>query len=233
MKRLLLSAALALGIAAPAAAQTIDPRNDPLRNQWELRAGVTEHDVSILGLGGTKGKENSGALNAEIILPQSPLLTRLTPGFLRNTFRPQPWVGGTLNLGGKTSYGGAGVLYRGYAGQRLYGEWATGVVVHDGVLENDPSALLQGLQDGTITGPFTDAQVQQTLVDLQDLQFRQSRNIEFGSRVLFRNAFTLGYRVNRNLAVEGFVEHLSHGTILSSGSNEGLDSYGLRTAIRF
>ncbi len=232
MKRFLafaLLALLALAAAVPATAQV----GDPLRDQWELRAGVTEHDVSIFGLGGDKGKENSGAINAEIILPQSPLLTRLTPGFLRDTFRPQPWVGGTLNLGGKTSYGGAGVLYRGYAGQRLYGEWATGLVIHDGVLENDLSALLLGLQNGSLTEPFTDAQMLQTLIDLQDLDFRQGRNIEFGSRVLFRNAFTLGYRVNRKLAIEGFVEHLSHGTILSSGSNEGLDSYGLRTAIRF
>ena len=229
MKRFLLCCALALGIAAPAAAQV----GDPLRSKLELRVGATEHDVSILGLGATKGKENSGALNAEIVLPQNPFLTRITPRFLRNTFRPQPWVGGTLNLGGKTSYGGAGVLYRGYAGERIYGEWATGLVVHDGVLENEPSAFLQGLQDGTITGPFTDEQVRQAQIDLQDLQFRQGRNIEFGGRVLFRNAFSVGYRVNRSLAVEGFVEHLSHGNIIASGSNEGLDSWGLRTAVRF
>ena len=229
MKRLFLAAAIALGLAAPAAAQV----GDPLRDQWELRVGATEHDVSILGLGATKGKENSGALNAEIVLPQSPFLTRITPRFLRNTFRPQPWVGGTLNLGGRTSYGGAGVLYRGYAGERLYGEWATGLVVHDGTLENEQSDLLIGLQNGTITPPFTDDQILQTLTDLQDFEFRQNNNIEFGGRVLFRNAFTLGYRVNRTLAVEGFVEHLSHGNILSNGSNEGLDSWGLRTAIRF
>ena len=229
MKRLLSSALLALALAAPAAAQV----GDPLRDQWEVRLGATEHDVSIFGLGATKGKENSGAVNAEVVLPQSPFLTRLTPGFLRNTLKPQPWVGGTLNLGGKTSYGGAGVLYRGYAGERLYGEWATGLVVHDGVLENEPSDLLLGLQNGTITPPFTDAQILQAQIDLQDIQFREGRNIEFGSRVLFRNAFTIGYRVNRTLAVEGFVEHLSHGTILSSGSNEGLDAWGLRTAVRF
>ena len=228
MKRALTALALALFAAAPALAQ-----DDPLRNQLELRVGAVEHDVSILGLGATKGKENSGAITADIILPQNPFLTRITPKFLRNTFRPQPYVGGTLNLGGRTSHAGAGVLYRGYAGERLYGEWATGLVVHDGTLENEPSALLQGLQDGTITGPFTDAQIFQTLVDLQDLEFRQRNNIEFGSRVLFRNAFTVGYRVNRKLAVEGFVEHLSHGNILSSGSNEGLDSYGVRTSLRF
>ncbi len=218
-----------MGFSAPALAQI----NDPLRDQAEFRLGVTEHDVSIFGLGATKGKENSGALNAEIILPQSEFLTRLTPGFLRDTFRPQPWVGGTLNLGGRTSYGGAGALYRWYGGERLYGEWATGVVVHNGELENEPSALLQGLQDGTITGPFTDDEVLQAQIDLQDLEFRQGRNIEFGGRVLFRNAFTAGYRVNRKLAVEVFVEHLSHGNIIASGSNEGLDSWGFRTALRF
>ena len=228
MKRLLLPLIAVLGLSTPALAQ-----DDPLRNQLELRLGVTEHDVSIFGLGTTKGKENSGAINGEIVLPQNPFLTRATPRFLRGVLKPQPWVGGTLNLGGKTSYGGAGVLYRGYAGERLYGEWATGLVVHDGELENEPSELLQGLQDGTLTGPFTPAQVQQAQIDLQDLQFRQGRNIEFGSRVLFRNAFTLGYRVNRTLAVEGFVEHLSHGNILSNGSNEGLDSYGFRTSVRF
>ena len=219
MKRLILAASLALATALPAAAQ------DRLGEQLELRVGVTEHDVSILGLGATKGKENSGAINAELILPETPALKRF--------LSPQPWIGGTLNLGGKTSYGGAGLLFRQYGGERLYGEWATGLVIHNGELENEPSDFLQGLQDGTITGPFTDAQVLQAQIDLQDLEFRQSRNIEFGGRVLFRNAFTAGYRVNRKLAVEVFVEHLSHGNILANGSNEGLDSWGFRTAVRF
>jgi lipid A 3-O-deacylase len=229
MKQLILSLALILGVTMPAMAQV----NDPLRDQAEFRLGATEHDISILGLGESKGKENSGAINAEIVFPQSEFLTRLTPGFLRDTFRPQPWVGGTLNLGGRTSYGGAGALYRWYGGERLYGEWATGVVVHNGELENERSVLLQGLLDGTITGPFTEEQTLQTLIDLQDFDFRQSNNIEFGGRVLFRNAFTAGYRVNRKLAVEVFIEHLSHGNIIATGSNEGLESWGLRTALRF
>ncbi|MEL6688623.1 MAG: hypothetical protein AAFP97_13535, partial [Pseudomonadota bacterium] len=100
----------------------------------EIRAGVTEHDVEIFGLGSDKGKENSIALHGEIVFEE--------PELLKALLSPQPWVGGTVNLEGETSYGGAGFLFRQTFGDRLYGDWSTGLVVHDGTLEIDLPAFL-------------------------------------------------------------------------------------------
>ncbi|GLQ19934.1 acyloxyacyl hydrolase [Algimonas porphyrae] len=219
MKHLLLSAAIVLGLSVPASAQIA-----------ELRAGVTEHDVQIFGLGSDKGKENSAAIHAEILFEE--------PEFLKRFLSPQPWVGGTLNLGGRTSYGGAGFLFRQTFGERFYGDWSTGLVIHDGVLETDlpplftdPNFPLQTL----LTNPsaLTPDQLRRAQVENAEYAFRLDNEIEFGSRVLFRNAFALGVRFNDTWAGEAFVEHLSHGKILSSGPNEGLDAYGFRLAYRF
>ncbi|MEM7729463.1 MAG: acyloxyacyl hydrolase [Pseudomonadota bacterium] len=212
-------ALLATGIALPASAQVA-----------EIRAGVTEHDVEIFGLGSDKGKENSGAVHAEILFDE--------PDFLKPFLSPQPWVGGTLNLGGRTSYGGAGLLFRQTLGERFYGDWSTGLVVHDGTLEVDPPAFTTDPNFPLATllndpGALTPAQRIRAQTENQDFAFRLDNEIEFGSRVLFRNAFALGYRLSDAWAGEVFYEHLSHGKILSNGPNEGLDAYGFRAAYRF
>ena len=56
--------------------------------------------------------------------------------------------------------------------------------------------------------------------------------ISFGSRILFRQQLTFGYRVTDKWALEIFGEHLSNGQILSS-INEGVDILGLKAARRF
>ncbi|WP_298916048.1 acyloxyacyl hydrolase [uncultured Algimonas sp.] len=219
MKPFILTVAFLLGLSSTAHAQLS-----------ELRVGVTEHDVEIFGLGSDKGKENSGAINAEILFDE--------PDFLKPFLSPQPWIGGTLNLGGRTSYGGAGLLFRQTLGERFYGDWSTGLVVHDGTLEidlpsflTDPSFPLDVLIDDP--DGLTLEQVRRAQIENSEFERRLNTEIEFGSRVLFRNAFTLGYRVSDAWAGELFYEHLSHGKILSSGPNEGLDAYGVRVAYRF
>lgn len=219
MKHLALSLLATIGLASQSQAQIT-----------EIRAGVTEHDVEIFGLGSDKGKENSIAIHGEIVFEE--------PEFLKPFLSPQPWVGGTINLEGETSYGGAGFLFRQTLGDRLYGDWSTGLVVHDGTLEIDLPAFLSDpsfpvdllLTDPTSLTPEQAARAQQ---ENAAFQARLNSEIEFGSRVLFRNAFALGYRATDNWAGELFYEHLSHGKILSSGPNEGLDAYGVRLAYRF
>lgn len=196
----------------------------------ELRAGVTEHDVEIFGLGSDKGKENSVAVHAEILFEE--------PEFLKRFLSPQPWVGGTINLDGQTSYGGAGFLFRQSLGDRFYGDWSTGLVIHDGTLKTDLPSFLSDpnfpLAD-LFNNPsaLTPDQRTRAISENQAYAVRLENEIEFGSRVLFRNAFALGFRVTDQWASELFYEHLSHGKILSTGPNEGLDAYGVRLAYRF
>lgn len=90
----------------------------------EVRAGVTGHDVSPFGIGSTVKAERSVALNGEIIFEE--------PEFLKWALTPQPYIGGTINLEGETSYGGAGLLWRQNLGEKFYGDFSFGLAIHDG-----------------------------------------------------------------------------------------------------
>ncbi|CAM3636608.1 acyloxyacyl hydrolase [Litorimonas haliclonae] len=170
----------------------------------EMRVGANIHDIEILGFGTNKEKENSVAINAELVFEE--------PQFLKWALSPQPYIGGTYNLEGNTSYGGGGLLWRQGFGNKFYGDFSFGLVIHNGNLEFDR--------------PTTPAE---SLV----FQEQTRENIEFGSRILFRQQIALGYRFNKTYSAEFFIEHLSHGRILSSRSNEGLDVIGGRVAKRF
>lgn len=170
----------------------------------EMRVGANIHDIEILGFGTNKEKENSVAINAELIFEE--------PQFLKWALSPQPYIGGTYNLEGNTSYGGGGLLWRQGFGNKFYGDFSFGLVIHNGNLEFDR--------------PITPAE---SLI----FQEQTRENIEFGSRILFRQQVALGYRFNETYSTEFFIEHLSHGRILSSRSNEGLDVIGGRIAKGF
>jgi len=170
----------------------------------EMRVGTNIHDIEILGFGTNKEKENSVAINAELVFEE--------PQFLKWALSPQPYIGGSYNLEGNTSYGGGGLLWRQGFGNKFYGDFSFGLVIHNGNLEFDR--------------PTTPAE---SLI----FQEQTRENIEFGSRILFRQQVALGYRFNETYSTEFFIEHLSHGRILSSRSNEGLDVIGGRIAKRF
>jgi lipid A 3-O-deacylase len=217
MKTLILSLITALGLSSPAFAQVS-----------EIRGGAQQHDIEFFGLGGKKGKETSAALNAEIIFEE--------PEFLKWALSPQPYIGGSLNLSGNTSYGGAGLMWRQTLGEKLYFDFAFGLVVHDGTKEvalpsyfDDP-AIIAAL-NGTVQ--ITPAQLARIRAENTPYFNRLNNEIEFGSRVLFREALTLGLRVSERWATEVYVEHLSNGKILTNGSNEGLDVLGGRLSYRF
>jgi hypothetical protein len=171
----------------------------------EVRAGVAVHDLGWSIINADGDEEKSIALNAEIIFAE--------PEFLKWALSPQPYIGGTLNVEGKTSYGGAGLLWRQNLGERFYGDFAFGVVVHDGFLN------FEEIDDSTS--------------NLRDfIQTANSSNV-YGSRVLFRQQLTLGLNLSEDWAAEGFVEHISHGGLLSDGPNEGSDAAGFRLNRKF
>ncbi|MGB6317518.1 MAG: acyloxyacyl hydrolase [Litorimonas sp.] len=220
MKSFLLSVAVsigtgALGLAAPAWAQV-----------EEMRVGANIHDIDWSGLGNGGDKERSVALNAGIVFAESDIL--------KWALSPQPYIGGALNLGGETSYGGAGLLWRQTFGDRVYFDYAFGLVAHDGTLEAEASELVQRVASANGMADLTTAEAQQFLADLEDFRFRQRNEIDFGSRILFQNEFALGLRVSDGLSVQAFVTHLSHGRILAPNApNEGLDTLGFRVARHF
>ena len=169
----------------------------------ELRFGFQEFDQRSLDitLAARDGNENSLALNAEILFAE--------PDFLKWALTPQPYIGGALNIGGETSFGGGGLLWRQGFGKRFYGDLSVGLVAHTGLLD---------IQNQNITS-------------LAQLLTLNAENIEFGTRILFREQLALGYRLTPKWSTEIFVEHLSNANI--ARDNEGADSLGLRLARRF
>jgi hypothetical protein len=169
----------------------------------EIRVGVLGMDVVSID-GGVNGKEESAGLSL---------------GYVSDRFSDSGWIprleiGGDLNLGGKTNLAYAGGLWRGYFGgaDQFYIEGSFGLAVHDG--KDEVPDLEPGL----------------TPEEAQRRIFGNAHYIEFGSTVLFREAVSVGYRFSDTMAADIYMEHFSHGTLLSDGSNEGLDVFGVRLA---
>lgn len=174
----------------------------------EIRAGLSEFDERSINIGGDSSfaDENSVAVSGEVIFEK--------PDFFKWKIAPRPYVNGSLNLGGKTSYAGAGLVWRQNFSKKLYGDFGFGLVAHDGTLEVDRPAVFTA----------------ETSAEFFRRLFSEK---ELGSRILFREQFTLGYRVDEKWAAEIYFEHLSHGKILTDKTNDGADIIGFRAARRF
>lgn len=172
----------------------------------ELIGGVWQHDAEIFGLGGKKGKETSTSVSLEYQFD--------SPDWLEWALSPQPYVNGMANLNGNTSFVSAGLSWRQGFSDKLYGRYALGISAHNGTKEV-PSPNNQ-------TDP----------VIIADLVNRKATEIEFGSSVLFRNSFAIGYQMSDDVGVELIWEHHSHAKFFDD-VNEGIDNLGVRVAKRF
>jgi len=201
VKKLLLSAAMVCGLLSVVVHTA---------QADEMRLGVMVHDAQFfesLPFGGRHGKEQSISVTAEYVWD--------SPEWLSWAMNPMPYVGGSLNLGGKTSHGGAGLLWRYNLKKDFYFDIGSGLAIHDGAVRTpDP-----------LTGT--------NVVEVSEFRRRKFTEIEFGSRLLFRTQFALGYRINENWASEITFEHLSHAQILGGPENEGSNNVGFRVARRF
>lgn len=152
---------------------------------------------------------NSGTGGTEAGLNLSGEIVLESPSVLARFGAPRPYAGFSWNSAGATNFGGVGLTWATSRERRLYGVFDLGVVLHDGVVDlpSDP-----------------DDPVRQRLADTR---------VIFGSRDLFRTAIGAGWRMNARWDAQVVVEHLSHGQILGSGKNEGLDNLGVRFAYRF
>ena len=141
----------------------------------EIRVGLSQFDERILDIAfaAQAGDETSAAIHGEILFEE--------PEFLKWALSPQPYIGGTINLEGNTSYGGAGFLWRQTFGPRFYASIASG-----GVLRTGTNDLVT------------------------ELFLSEERDIIFGSRFLFRQQGALGVNLTKDWAAEVFFEHLSN-----------------------
>ena len=183
----------------------------------EVRIGISEFDERTLKipLSAQRASENSAAVNFEILFG--------TPKHLKWALSPKPYVGGTLNLEGKTSFGGTGLLWRQRVNEKFYCDFAFGLVVHTGT------------KDIRLGRPISEAEwvngQGQARVDLFNGRF--DSEIKFGSRVLFREQIALGYSIGDDWSGELFLEHLSNAMLLSSQRNDGANNLGFRAVRKF
>jgi lipid A 3-O-deacylase len=132
-----------------------------------------------------------------------------SPEFLDWAFSPQPYIMASLNTSGETSYAGVGLEWRWQFAEHRAIEPGVGYVVHDGET-NNPYA------NGTP----------------EAADFAEE-HVLLGSRDLFRTSLALTYDPAGPWEVGLIFEHLSHGQILGSGRNQGLDELGLRVGYQF
>ncbi|MEO6152030.1 MAG: acyloxyacyl hydrolase [Croceibacterium sp.] len=177
MKLLALPAALA-ALAIPAAASA-----------QEVFAGVYVHGVDtpftlVTGEGG---------IDLELGYRFAPITALSAIG------SPSPYVIGSLNSVGDTSFGGVGIGWKftlGKHGSPVYLRPGVGLIVHDG-----PSHRVD--------------RVRRVETDL-------------GSRVLFEPELGLGYEFTDKLSAEASWTHISHAQLFNSRQNPGIDMWGVR-----
>jgi lipid A 3-O-deacylase len=190
MRRFALSLSLA---ALPALAAQAGPVD-------EIRVGVVQHNVCVLDCDNAD-KEGGPNVNAEIVFK--------SPEILDIIWSPRPYIMGSVNTAGDTSFGGAGIEWEWKFAEGWSFEPGVGYVVHDGELE---FPYPQG-------DPRNDA--------------ISSEKVFFGSRDLFRTNFSLNRDIGESWGIQLMYEHLSHGQILGNGRNQGLDNIGVRVRYRF
>ena len=193
MKRLSALSALlcaCTALATPAAAQFVE----------EGRIGLMQHNICVADCKNAD-KEDGPNIEAELVFA--------SPDLFRYLLSPRPYVVGSFNTAGDTSFGGAGLLWNWDFAQGWSLEPSLGYVIHDG---SNESPFPQG-------DPRSDA-------------FARD-NVYFGSDDLFRTGLALNRDFGPNWGLQLQYEHLSHGQILGNGRNQGIDNLGARLYWRF
>ncbi|WP_273145530.1 acyloxyacyl hydrolase [Oceanicaulis alexandrii] len=132
-----------------------------------------------------------------------------SPDFLDPIWSPRPFLSANISTQGYTNLVTAGLAWDYGVTDRLSLEASFGLSYNDGVLEVYPD------RDGPVEA--------QRIKDTRAL---------LGSDWLFRTGFAADYALNDHWSLGVFYEHHSHGQILASGRNQGLDELGLRMSYR-
>ncbi len=167
----------------------------------EVRLGVVHHNIRTEDGDLVSPKEEGPNVEAELVFK--------SPDALKFIGSPRPYIMGSLNTRGETSFGGAGVYWRMALGPKWAFEPGFGYVLHDG--END---------------------IPLGLTPTQREAFKAQHQL-LGSRDLFRTTLALEREFTPRFATQIYYEHLSHGQIIGEGRNQGLDEAGIRFIFRF
>jgi len=132
-----------------------------------------------------------------------------SPKFLDWAFSPKPYVMASINTAGDTSFGAVGFEWRWDFAPGWALEPGVGYAIHDGELEN----------------PYPNGSPQAAA-------FAQA-HVQYGSRDLFRTSLALTRDLPGPWEMQLLFEHLSHGQIIGTGRNQGVDQIGLRLGYRF
>jgi len=132
-----------------------------------------------------------------------------SPGFLDWAFSPQPYLMASVNTAGETSFGGFGLEWRWDFAEGWAIEPGIGYVVHNGEIEN----------------PYASGSPEAAAF--------AAEHVQYGSRDLFRTSLGLTRDFQGPWEGQLFYEHLSHGQILGSGRNQGVDQIGIRFGYQF
>ena len=168
----------------------------------EARLGVAAHGLDFNG--GEGAPEGGANVSAEILFK--------SPKIFRYILEPRPFVHGSLNTQGDTSFYGVGLAWEQHVFRdRFFGEVDLGVARHDGVIDLPPPGDPR----------FEDIAGNRALL---------------GARYLFRASIGAGYKLSDRWRAQIFYEHLSNGQILNGDAtdrNQGLDNIGVRIGYRF
>ncbi len=175
--------------------------------------GVYGHDVTFIGetLGiGAAGREGGVAVHLGASTDRIDSL-----GWLG---RPAVHAIAAIHTSGDTSFGAVGFNWPLDVGGPggLYIRPGVGLALHDGE-EELPDFREPGISE----------------MERRRRIALRGEKIEFGSQVLFEPEFAVGYRLSEKASAELSYVHLSHGQILASGKNQGLDQFGVRLRYRF
>jgi lipid A 3-O-deacylase len=128
------------------------------------------------------------------------------PALLRAIGAPRIALTAAFNTDGKTKFGGAALAWDRRLWRRLSGTVQFGLDLNDGDVRAPP-------------GPAGDAE-------------RRDR-LQLGSRVLFREAAALNWRLTSHWNVGLQYIHNSNGEILGNGPNQSLNELGIRLGYRW
>lgn len=142
--------------------------------------------------------------NAELEIVSS------SPDFLNIIGSPRPYAMVSINTSDDgVNFGGVGLLWRWEFAEGWAFEPGFGYIIHDGELDS----------------PFPD--------DTPEAAAFSAEHQLLGSDDLFRTSFALEREFGSRVAAQLYWEHMSHGQILDTGRNQGLDYVGLRVLYRF
>lgn len=170
-------------------------------------AGVNEVHVGVIQhnvcISACKNADKEDGPNVELQVSFD------SPEFLSWAASPQPYVLASINTAGDTSFGGFGFEWRWNFADNWAIEPGLGYVVHDGEVDNPYASGTPESADFA------------------------AEHVLLGSEDLFRISLGLTHDFEGPWEAQVMVEHYSHGQIIGTGRNQGVDEVGVRLGYQF